>query len=163
MPVIKQHNLTLSTVGMKNLYGILGGRRNRLHQAIEESIVDLAEFVRPTRAAVVGGAAHVFGGSAGTLADEASWPLLAVIVAGLLLAYASMQGVDSVVNRSFAVAVGVVGVAKLGLLIEDPVLRIVVAGIAVGVALVTAGSMLLRRRIAPEAPNVPVEGERPRQ
>lgn len=122
----------------------------------------VAEFVQPTRAAVVGGAAHVFLGSAGTLADEASWPLLAVIVAGLLLAYASMQGVDSVVNRSFAVAVGVVGVAKLGLLIEDPVLRIVVAGIAVGVALVTAGSMLLRRRTAPEAPSVPVEAPRPR-
>jgi len=33
---------------MKNLYGILGGRRNRLHQEIDQSIVDLAAFVRPT-------------------------------------------------------------------------------------------------------------------
>jgi uncharacterized protein (DUF362 family) len=48
MPVVKHHNLTLCTIGMKNLYGILGGRRNRLHQEIDQSIVDLASFVRPT-------------------------------------------------------------------------------------------------------------------
>jgi uncharacterized protein (DUF362 family) len=54
MPVIKQHNLTRCTIGMKNLYGILGGRRNRLHQQIEQSIVDLAAFVRPTLTVVDG-------------------------------------------------------------------------------------------------------------
>ncbi len=54
MPVIKHHNLTLCTVGMKNLYGILGGRRNRLHQEIDQSIVDLAAFVRPTLTVVDG-------------------------------------------------------------------------------------------------------------
>jgi uncharacterized protein (DUF362 family) len=48
MPIVKQHSLTRCTVGMKNLYGILGGRRNRLHQEIDQSIVDLASFVRPT-------------------------------------------------------------------------------------------------------------------
>ena len=69
MPVIKQHNLTLSTVGMKNLYGILGGRRNRLHQAIEESIVDLAEFVRPTLTVVDGTRVMVRGGPQGGSLD----------------------------------------------------------------------------------------------
>ena len=54
MPVIKHHNLTHCTIGMKNLYGILGGRRNRLHQEIEQSIVDLAAFVRPTLTVVDG-------------------------------------------------------------------------------------------------------------
>ncbi len=54
MPVIKHHNLTLCTIGMKNLYGILGGRRNRLHQEIEQSIVDLAAFTRPTLTVVDG-------------------------------------------------------------------------------------------------------------
>lgn len=54
MPVIKHHNLTLCTIGMKNLYGILGGRRSRLHQEIEQSIVDLAAFVRPTLTVVDG-------------------------------------------------------------------------------------------------------------
>jgi len=54
MPVIKHHNLTRATIGMKNLYGILGGRRNRLHQEIDQSIVDLAAFVRPTLTVVDG-------------------------------------------------------------------------------------------------------------
>jgi uncharacterized protein (DUF362 family) len=33
---------------MKNWYGILGGPRHQLHQKIHESLVDLADFVRPT-------------------------------------------------------------------------------------------------------------------
>ena len=33
---------------MKNWYGVLGGRRNRLHQNIDVSIADLATFMRPT-------------------------------------------------------------------------------------------------------------------
>jgi uncharacterized protein (DUF362 family) len=33
---------------MKNWYGILGGPRHRLHQRIQESLVDLADFMRPT-------------------------------------------------------------------------------------------------------------------
>lgn len=69
MPVIKQHNLTRCTVGMKNLYGILGGRRNRLHQAIEESIVDLAAFVRPTLTVVDGTRVMVRGGPQGGSLD----------------------------------------------------------------------------------------------
>jgi uncharacterized protein (DUF362 family) len=48
MPIVKQHSLSQCTVAMKNLYGILGGRRNQLHQSIDQSIVDLAAFSRPT-------------------------------------------------------------------------------------------------------------------
>jgi len=48
MPIVKQHSLSSCTIGMKNLYGILGGRRNQLHQSIDQSIVDLATFCRPT-------------------------------------------------------------------------------------------------------------------
>ena len=48
MPIVKQHSLTSCTISMKNLYGILGGRRNQLHQEINQSIVDLASFTRPT-------------------------------------------------------------------------------------------------------------------
>jgi uncharacterized protein (DUF362 family) len=33
---------------MKNWYGILGGQRQQLHQHIHESLVDLADFMRPT-------------------------------------------------------------------------------------------------------------------
>src|SRR5206468_1926299 len=32
----------------KNWYGILGGQRNRLHQSIHQSLVDLAAFMLPT-------------------------------------------------------------------------------------------------------------------
>ena len=69
MPVIKQHNLTRCTIGMKNLYGILGGRRNRLHQEIEQSIVDLANFVRPTLTVVDGTRVMVRGGPQGGSLD----------------------------------------------------------------------------------------------
>ena len=48
MPIVKHHSLTQCSLGMKNLYGILGGRRNQLHQEIDQSIVDLAAFCRPT-------------------------------------------------------------------------------------------------------------------
>ena len=48
IPVAKHHNLSLYTGAMKNWYGVLGGRRNRLHQNIDLSIADLATFMRPT-------------------------------------------------------------------------------------------------------------------
>ncbi len=48
MPIVKHHSLTSCTVGLKNLYGIIGGRRNQLHQSIDQSIVDLAAFCVPT-------------------------------------------------------------------------------------------------------------------
>ena len=48
LPIAKQHGLTGATLGMKNWYGILGGQRNRLHQQIHQSLVDLASFMLPT-------------------------------------------------------------------------------------------------------------------
>jgi uncharacterized protein (DUF362 family) len=48
IPIVKHHNLSRVTMGMKNWYGILGGRRNQLHQNIDLGIADLATFVRPT-------------------------------------------------------------------------------------------------------------------
>ena len=48
VPIAKHHGLCGLTGAMKNLYGVLGGRRNRLHQSIDQSIADLANFVRPT-------------------------------------------------------------------------------------------------------------------
>ncbi|MDP3278290.1 MAG: DUF362 domain-containing protein [Deltaproteobacteria bacterium] len=48
VPVAKHHNLAKYTAAMKNWYGVLGGRRNRLHQSIDRSIADLATFMRPT-------------------------------------------------------------------------------------------------------------------
>ena len=48
VPVAKHHNLAKYTAAMKNWYGVLGGRRNRLHQNIDVSIADLANFMRPS-------------------------------------------------------------------------------------------------------------------
>lgn len=48
MPVVKHHSLSLATIGMKNWYGVMGGPRNRLHQRIDTSITDLADFFRPS-------------------------------------------------------------------------------------------------------------------
>lgn len=48
VPVAKHHNLSKYTAAMKNWYGVLGGRRNRLHQNIHVSVADLATFMRPT-------------------------------------------------------------------------------------------------------------------
>ena len=48
LPIAKHHSLMGVTLGMKNWYGILGGQRNRLHQQIHQSLVDLAAFMLPT-------------------------------------------------------------------------------------------------------------------
>lgn len=48
VPIAKHHNLSKYTAAMKNWYGSLGGRRNRLHQNIDVSIADLATFMQPT-------------------------------------------------------------------------------------------------------------------
>ena len=48
VPVVKSHSLSTLTAAMKNLYGIAGGTRSRLHRIIDESIVSLARFARPT-------------------------------------------------------------------------------------------------------------------
>ncbi len=48
LPIAKHHSLSGTTLGMKNWYGILGGPRHQLHQRIHESLVDLADFIRPT-------------------------------------------------------------------------------------------------------------------
>ncbi|MGO9380129.1 MAG: DUF362 domain-containing protein [Dissulfurispiraceae bacterium] len=48
LPIVKNHSLSKCTMGMKNLYGVLGGQRNRLHQDINTSIADLACAIRPT-------------------------------------------------------------------------------------------------------------------
>jgi uncharacterized protein (DUF362 family) len=48
LPIAKHHDLTGATLGVKNWYGMLGGLRMRLHQRIDESLADLAAFLRPT-------------------------------------------------------------------------------------------------------------------
>ncbi|MFP5228073.1 MAG: DUF362 domain-containing protein [Acidobacteriota bacterium] len=48
VPIVKHHGLCKATLGMKNLMGLTGGERNRFHQDLSNSLVDLAGFFRPT-------------------------------------------------------------------------------------------------------------------
>ena len=44
----KDHNLCHASLGIKNWYGLLGGRRNQFHQDIHEIVSDLSIMIRPT-------------------------------------------------------------------------------------------------------------------
>jgi uncharacterized protein (DUF362 family) len=48
LPVAKHHILSSLTLGMKNWFGAIGGRRGSLHRDIHSNIVDLAQFFKPT-------------------------------------------------------------------------------------------------------------------
>ena len=48
VPVAKHHSLSKLTLGMKNWIGAVGGSRWSLHQDINQSIVDLAHFFKPS-------------------------------------------------------------------------------------------------------------------
>ena len=42
VPILKHHGSAGLTIGMKNLYGILGGNRGKLHRSMGQGIADLA-------------------------------------------------------------------------------------------------------------------------
>jgi uncharacterized protein (DUF362 family) len=48
VPIAKHHTLARLSLSMKNWLGAIGGRRNQLHQKLDESCVDLAAFFKPT-------------------------------------------------------------------------------------------------------------------
>lgn len=48
LPIVKHHGLCQATLGMKNLMGAIGGRRNQFHQDLSNSLSDLASFLKPT-------------------------------------------------------------------------------------------------------------------
>lgn len=70
MPIIKGHSLMGCTCSMKNWYGILGGPRHQLHQKIDQSIVDLAAFCRPTLTVVDATRVMVRNGPTGGSLDD---------------------------------------------------------------------------------------------
>ncbi len=47
LPIAKHHGLAKLTLSMKNWMGIMGGWRRRIHQKLDESLVDLAMKVKP--------------------------------------------------------------------------------------------------------------------
>ncbi|MDD5168460.1 MAG: DUF362 domain-containing protein [Syntrophales bacterium] len=48
VPIAKVHGTARLTLGMKNWMGVMGGYRGRIHQRIDESLVDVAMHIRPT-------------------------------------------------------------------------------------------------------------------
>ncbi len=47
-PVAKHHSLTRLTLGLKNVMGVCGGSRGKIHQDIAEKLADLNQVVAPT-------------------------------------------------------------------------------------------------------------------
>ena len=62
---IKDHNLCHASMGIKNWYGLLGGRRNQFHQDIHEIVSDLAIMIRPTLQILDGGSILMRNGPTG--------------------------------------------------------------------------------------------------
>lgn len=54
LPPIKDHNLCFASMGIKNWYGLLCGRRNQFHQAIHDIVSDLGMMMSPTLVLVDG-------------------------------------------------------------------------------------------------------------
>jgi uncharacterized protein (DUF362 family) len=48
VPIAKHHSLCRVTMGMKNWLGAIGDPRNQLHQKLDEAVVDLHAFFKPT-------------------------------------------------------------------------------------------------------------------
>ena len=48
VPILKHHSLARLTMGMKNLMGLVGGNRSRIHWHLDQAIVDLTDFFKPT-------------------------------------------------------------------------------------------------------------------
>jgi len=48
MPIAKHHGLVAGTASMKNFFGAIGGVRDVLHDQLDQAIVDLAAYFRPT-------------------------------------------------------------------------------------------------------------------
>jgi len=48
MPIAKHHGMAFGTASMKNFFGAIGGNRDLLHDRLDQAIVDLAAYFRPT-------------------------------------------------------------------------------------------------------------------
>ena len=47
VPVAKHHSLSRLTLGLKNIMGVLGGKRGQLHRNIGQNLADLNTVIRP--------------------------------------------------------------------------------------------------------------------
>ena len=47
VPIAKHHSLGKLTLSFKNWMGVMGGNRGRIHQNLDEALVDLALVIKP--------------------------------------------------------------------------------------------------------------------
>jgi uncharacterized protein (DUF362 family) len=78
---VKDHNLCHASLGLKNWYGLLGGRRNQFHQDIHAIISDLALMIRPTLSILDGGRVLMRNGPTG--GDPSDVKAADAVVAGI--------------------------------------------------------------------------------
>jgi len=67
---VKDHNRSGASMIMKNWYGLLGGRRNKLHQDIHNTIKELALMIKPTLVVLDGTTTMVKNGPTGGSLDD---------------------------------------------------------------------------------------------
>ncbi len=48
VPVAKHHGLSRLSLGLKNVMGVIGGNRGKLHHNLGQELADLATVIRPT-------------------------------------------------------------------------------------------------------------------
>ena len=70
VPIAKHHGLCGITLGMKNWLGAIGGPRNRMHQEMDRSVVDLAAFFKPQLTVIDGVRILTKGGPQGGSLDD---------------------------------------------------------------------------------------------
>ena len=78
---VKDHNLCHASMGIKNWYGLLGGRRNQFHQDIHEIVSDLSIMMKPTLTIVDG--SHILMKNGPTGGDPSNVKPGNAIVAGV--------------------------------------------------------------------------------
>jgi len=62
---VKDHNLCRASMGLKNWYGLLGGKRNRFHQRIHDVVSDFSLMIQPTLTILDGRRVLMRGGPTG--------------------------------------------------------------------------------------------------
>jgi len=107
LPVAKHHATSTLTLGMKNWIGAVGGRRNALHQDIHQTIVDLAQFFKPTVTLIDATRIMIKNGpSGGSLSD--------VAVKNTLILSDDPVAADALAARLFGYSPEQIGFIRLG-------------------------------------------------
>ncbi len=81
VPIAKTHSLSGLTLSMKNWMGVMGGVRFRVHQRLDESLVDLCRVVKPTLTVL--DAVRILTANGPTGGDLADVKRLDTVVAGV--------------------------------------------------------------------------------